>query len=179
MLEHNRTRLCIVHLWEKSLKCIRIITALETVSPKILQRVWQEMGYRFDVCCGTGSVHIENLWKRSWNPHAFEFFVQILMNKFYLCSRISLFSFTCLIYAVTQIFTSHMTFLTHCLCVHIWTYSKCISFFPIMINLAMFWTDSYGYIFIDSIYWYKDTIVGHMVRIELITQKSLIFSLHS
>ena len=35
--------------------------ALETVTQDMLQRVWQELDYRLDVCRVTGGAHIEHL----------------------------------------------------------------------------------------------------------------------
>lgn len=35
---------------------------MEKVTQDILQRVWQELDYRLDVCCATGCAHIELLW---------------------------------------------------------------------------------------------------------------------
>ena len=39
----------------------RISSALETVTEDMLQRVWDELGYRLDVCRVAGGAHIENL----------------------------------------------------------------------------------------------------------------------
>ena len=39
----------------------RISSALETVTEDMLQRIWDELGYRLDVCRGAGEAHIENL----------------------------------------------------------------------------------------------------------------------
>ena len=39
----------------------RITEALITIDPDMLVRVWQEMEYRFDVCCVTKGSHIEHL----------------------------------------------------------------------------------------------------------------------
>jgi len=39
----------------------RITAALETVTQDMLQRVWQELDYRLNVCRVTGGAHIENL----------------------------------------------------------------------------------------------------------------------
>ena len=39
----------------------RIFSALETVTEDMLQRVWDELGYRPDVCHVAGGAHIENL----------------------------------------------------------------------------------------------------------------------
>ena len=39
----------------------RITTALETVTQDMLQRVWEELGYRLDMCRVSGGAHIEHL----------------------------------------------------------------------------------------------------------------------
>ena len=39
----------------------RISSALETVTKDMLQRVWDELGYRLDVSHVAGGAHIENL----------------------------------------------------------------------------------------------------------------------
>ena len=39
----------------------RISSALETVTKDMLQQVWDELGYRLDVCHVAGGAHIENL----------------------------------------------------------------------------------------------------------------------
>ena len=39
----------------------RISSALETVTEDMVQRVWDELGYRLDVCRVAGGAHIENL----------------------------------------------------------------------------------------------------------------------
>ena len=39
----------------------RISSALETVTEDMLQRVWDELGCRLDVCRVAGGAHIENL----------------------------------------------------------------------------------------------------------------------
>ena len=39
----------------------RITTALETAAQDMLQRVWEELHYRLDVCSITGDAHIERL----------------------------------------------------------------------------------------------------------------------
>ena len=39
----------------------RIFSALETVTEDTLQRVWDELGYRLDLCRVAGGAHIENV----------------------------------------------------------------------------------------------------------------------
>ena len=39
----------------------RISSALETVTEDTLQRVWDELGYRLDLCRVAGGAYIENL----------------------------------------------------------------------------------------------------------------------
>jgi hypothetical protein len=39
----------------------RITVAVETITPDLLIRVWQELDYRLDVCCVTKGVYIERL----------------------------------------------------------------------------------------------------------------------
>jgi len=39
----------------------RITAAVETITPDLLIRVWQELDYRLDVCCVTKGAHIEHL----------------------------------------------------------------------------------------------------------------------
>jgi len=38
-----------------------ITVAMETITPDLLIRVWQELDYRFDVCRVTKISHIEHL----------------------------------------------------------------------------------------------------------------------
>jgi len=40
---------------------IRIRTAIETITADMLQRVWNELDYRVDVCRITKGAHIEHL----------------------------------------------------------------------------------------------------------------------
>jgi len=40
---------------------VRIRTAIETITADMLQRVWNELDYRFDVCRITKGAHIEHL----------------------------------------------------------------------------------------------------------------------
>jgi hypothetical protein len=40
----------------------RINAAMQTTDEHKLQRVWQELGYRIDVCRVTKGAHIEHLW---------------------------------------------------------------------------------------------------------------------
>jgi len=40
---------------------VRIRTAIETITANILQTVWNELGYRVDVCRITKGAHIEHL----------------------------------------------------------------------------------------------------------------------
>ena len=40
---------------------LRITATLETVTEDMLQRVWHELEYRFNVCRVTGGAHIEHL----------------------------------------------------------------------------------------------------------------------
>ena len=47
----------------------RITSALDNVIGDLLQRVWQEVNYRLDVCRVTGGAHIEHLWNQSQNKH--------------------------------------------------------------------------------------------------------------
>ena len=39
----------------------RISSALETVTENMVQQVWDELGYRLDVCRVAGGANIENL----------------------------------------------------------------------------------------------------------------------
>ena len=39
----------------------RYVPVLETATKDMLQRVWDELGYRLDVCRVAGGAHIENL----------------------------------------------------------------------------------------------------------------------
>jgi len=39
----------------------RITAAVETITPDLLIRVWQELDYRLDVCYVTKGAHIEHL----------------------------------------------------------------------------------------------------------------------
>jgi hypothetical protein len=39
----------------------RISAAVETITPDMLIRMWQELGSRLDVCCVTKGAHIEHL----------------------------------------------------------------------------------------------------------------------
>ncbi|PNF33716.1 hypothetical protein B7P43_G11436 [Cryptotermes secundus] len=39
----------------------RINRAVETITPEMLQRVWQEFDYRIDLCRVTKGAHIEAL----------------------------------------------------------------------------------------------------------------------
>ena len=39
----------------------RITVAVETITPDLLSRVWQELDYRLDVCCVTKGAYIEHL----------------------------------------------------------------------------------------------------------------------
>ena len=39
----------------------RITAAVETITPDLLSRVWQELDYRLDVCRVTKGANIENL----------------------------------------------------------------------------------------------------------------------
>jgi len=41
---------------------VRIRTAIETITADMLQTVWNEIGYRVDVCRITKSAYIENLY---------------------------------------------------------------------------------------------------------------------
>ena len=45
----------------------RITSPLDNVTGDMLQRVWQKLNYRFDLCRVTGDSHIEHLWNRSHN----------------------------------------------------------------------------------------------------------------
>ena len=45
----------------------RIISPLDNITGDMLQYVWQELNNQLDMCCVTGSVHIEHLWNRSQN----------------------------------------------------------------------------------------------------------------
>jgi hypothetical protein len=38
----------------------RLITALTAIEKDFLERVWQELGYRIDVCRATRGAHIES-----------------------------------------------------------------------------------------------------------------------
>jgi hypothetical protein len=40
----------------------RIVEAVATINGQMLQLVWQELDYRFDICCVTRGGHIEHLW---------------------------------------------------------------------------------------------------------------------
>ena len=60
----------------------RIPAVLETLTQNMLQRVWDELNERLDVCRVTTSAQIENLLNRSWNSHTFQFLIHISMNKF-------------------------------------------------------------------------------------------------
>ena len=40
---------------------VRIRTAIETITADMLQRVWNELDYRVDVCRITKGAHIEHL----------------------------------------------------------------------------------------------------------------------
>ena len=40
---------------------VRIRTAIETITPDMLQTVWNELDYRVDVCRITKGAHIEHL----------------------------------------------------------------------------------------------------------------------
>jgi hypothetical protein len=39
-----------------------IMAAVSTINSDILQRVWDELDYRIDVCCVTRVAHIEHLY---------------------------------------------------------------------------------------------------------------------
>ena len=39
----------------------RITAAVETITPDLLKRVWQELDYRLDVFCVTKGAYIEHL----------------------------------------------------------------------------------------------------------------------
>jgi hypothetical protein len=39
----------------------RIVEAVAAIDRQMLQRVWQELDYRIDICCVTKGGHIEHL----------------------------------------------------------------------------------------------------------------------
>ena len=65
----------------------RITTALQTVTQDMLQRIWEELKYRIDVCRVSGGAHIEHLWNRILNPHISEFSIQIWRNNSYIVKQ--------------------------------------------------------------------------------------------
>jgi hypothetical protein len=45
----------------------RICAAVETVTPEMLSRVWEEAQYRLDICAATNGAHTE-IYEMSYSP---------------------------------------------------------------------------------------------------------------